>query len=313
MRHSHSSTDRDSEVKGMISTDGRFVGTIKCGDKELVFGKKTFVMGILNVTPDSFSDGGMYDTPEKALEHAKEMVEQGADIIDVGGESTRPGYTPVTTDVEKERVIPAIEAIRRELDVIISVDTTKSDVAKAAVDAGASIINDVSGLKADPKMAKIAADTGAAVVLMYNRRFIETKELNIREDDLTEGINYVKESIKLANESGIADDRIITDPGIGFGTTRLQDLALTTGIMQFGMGGKYPILYGGSRKRVVRMFSAEAEGMDSKYIDNVSIGLACTAVNSGASIVRVHDVKNTRQQLDGCDMSIYAYNIFAGL
>ena len=102
----------------MISPDGRFAGTIKCGDKELVFGKKTFVMGILNVTPDSFSDGGMYDTPEKALEHAKEMVEQGADIIDVGGESTRPGYTPVTTDVEKERVIPAIELIRRELDAL---------------------------------------------------------------------------------------------------------------------------------------------------------------------------------------------------
>ena len=175
----------------MISPDGRFAGTIKCGDKELVFGKKTFVMGILNVTPDSFSDGGMYDTPEKALEHAKEMVEQGADIIDVGGESTRPGYTPVTTDVEKERVIPAIELIRRELDVIISVDTTKSDVAEAAVKAGANIINDVSGLKADPKMAKTAADSGAAVVLMYNRRFIDKGATDFRADDLTEGINYV--------------------------------------------------------------------------------------------------------------------------
>ena len=310
MRHSPSSTDRDWEVKGMISTDGRFVGTIKCGDKELVFGKKTFVMGILNVTPDSFSDGGMYDTPEKALEHAKEMVEQGADIIDVGGESTRPGYTPVSTDEEKERVIPAIEAIRRELDVIISVDTTKSDVAKAAVEAGANIINDVSGLKADPKMAKVAAETGAAVVLMYNRRFVEKGDLDFRADDLTEGINYVKESIKLANESGIPDDRIITDPGIGFGTSRLQDLALTSGIMQFSMGGKYPVLYGGSRKRVVRMFLSE--GVDGRYVDNVSIGLACTAVTSGASIVRVHDVKNTRQQLDGCDMTVYAYNIFAG-
>ncbi len=310
MKRSRSSTGKDWEDKGMISPDGRFAGTIKCGDKELVFGKKTFVMGILNVTPDSFSDGGMYDTPEKALEHAKEMVEQGADIIDVGGESTRPGYTPVTTDVEKERVIPAIELIRRELDVIISVDTTKSDVAEAAVKAGANIINDVSGLKADPKMAKTAADSGAAVVLMYNRRFIDKGATDFRADDLTEGINYVRESIRLANDSGISDDRIITDPGIGFGTSRLQDLALTSGIMQFGMGGKYPVLYGGSRKRVVRMFSSE--GVDGKYIDNVSIGLACTAVSSGASIVRVHDVKNTRQQLDGCDMTIYAYNIFAG-
>lgn len=310
MRRSRSSTDKDWEDKGMISPDGRFAGTIKCGDKELVFGKKTFVMGILNVTPDSFSDGGMYDTPEKALEHAKEMVEQGADIIDVGGESTRPGYTPVTTDVEKERVIPAIELIRRELDVIISVDTTKSDVAEAAVKAGANIINDVSGLKADPKMAKTAADSGAAVVLMYNRRFIDKGATDFRADDLTEGIDYVRESIRLANDSGISDDRIITDPGIGFGTSRLQDLALTSGIMQFSMGGKYPVLYGGSRKRVVRMFSSE--GVDGKYIDNVSIGLACTAVSSGASIVRVHDVKKTCQQLDGCDMTIYAYNIFAG-
>lgn len=294
----------------MISPDGRFTGTIKCKDKELVFGKKTLIMGILNVTPDSFSDGGMYDTPEKALEHAKEMVAQGADIIDVGGESTRPGYTPVSTDEEKARVIPAIKAISRELDVIISVDTTKSDVAEAAIKAGAHIINDVSGLKADPKMAKVAAETGAAVVLMFNRRYKEDADRNFQGDIITEGVDYLKASIDIAHEAGITDDHIITDPGIGFGTSRVQELALTSGIMQFGMGGKYPILYGASRKRLVHMFTTD--NPDGKYVDNVSIGLACTAVSSGAAIVRVHDVKNTRQQLDGCDMTVYAYNIFAG-
>lgn len=287
-------------MAGLISPDGRFVGVYKARDKELVIGKKTLVMGIVNVTPDSFSDGGEFFDTDKAVSHALELVSQGADVIDIGGESTRPGYEPVSAEEEIERVVPVIEKLSKEFDVVISCDTSKAPVARAALEAGCHIINDVCALT-DPDMASTAAEFDAGVILMYNRRI--DKNVNNGMNTSYQAIDFMKERIKLALDAGIKEDHIMTDPGIGFGTTRLEDLALTASIMQLGFTGKYPVLYGVSRKRIAKMFASDMTGLD-----NVSIGLALAGVSSGCAMVRVHNVKDTVQALLGYDAQLYAFN-----
>lgn len=281
----------------MTDTNGRFTGMYKCRDRSLNIRDRILIMGILNVTPDSFSDGGLYTSPDEALYHATQMDSEGADIIDVGGESTRPGAEPVSTSEELARVVPVIKAIRSRSDIVISVDTYKSEVAEAALAAGADIINDITGLQKDSAMADVIAKYGAGVIVMYNSRLeggIENKpDCDVRKSAL----DFLTRSIELAHRAGISDDRIMTDPGIGFGTSRQQDLVLTSILDDIGFGGRYPVCYGASRKRIAKVLMQQSETQQN--IDSVSIGLALAGAMAGASVVRVHEVRATDAALNG--------------
>ena len=241
---------------------------------------RTYVMGILNVTPDSFSDGGKFDSVDAALKHTEEMIRDGASVIDIGGESTRPGFQPVSAEEELQRVIPVIERIRKEFDIPISVDTTKSEVAAAALSAGCEIINDINGLKGDPGIAFQIAKYNAFGVLMHNKDNTEYTDLipDIKKDLL--------ESCEIAANAGISKDKIILDPGVGFGKNREQNLQVINRLEEFKTLG-YPVLLGTSRKSVIGLT------LDLPADERLEGTLATTvfAVMKGAAIVRVHDVK----------------------
>ena len=239
----------------------------------------TYIMGILNVTPDSFSDGGRYDSVNEALKHARQMVMEGADIIDIGGESTRPGHVPISDEEEIERIVPVIEAIKRHLDVPVSVDTYKPAVARAAIEAGADMVNDIWGLKKDPEMAKVIADTGVVCCLMHNR---ETAEY---EDLIPDCIADLNETLRIAESAGIDKDKIILDPGIGFGKTYAHNLLVLKHLNEFHKLG-CPILLGTSRKSVIGLT------LDLPADKRLEGTLATTVmgVMAGMSFVRVHDV-----------------------
>ena len=192
------------------------------GNKE--FGNHTYVMGILNVTPDSFSDGGKFNNIDSALKHTEQLINDGADIIDVGGESTRPNYTKISDEEEIERVVPVIEKIKADFDVPVSIDTYKSKVAAAAVGAGADLVNDIWGLKYDKNMAEVIAKSGAACCLMHNR---ERAEYNSFVEDV---LDDLRETIAIAKKAGIADDKIILDPGVGFAKSYEQNLIITNNV-----------------------------------------------------------------------------------
>ncbi|WEG18989.1 dihydropteroate synthase [Alkalihalophilus pseudofirmus] len=236
-------------------------------------------MGILNATPDSFSDGGKYNDVEAAKRRALEMIEQGADIIDIGGESTRPGFEKVEADEELARVIPVIEAVRGVTDVPISIDTYKAYVAREAIKAGATIINDVWGAKADPLMAQVAADTGVEIILMHNRDNTEYTDLllDMKQD--------IEESIALCHQAGVKDEKIILDPGIGFAKTYEQNLEVMRRLDEFTALG-YPVLLGTSRKRFI------AKTLDLPVDERVegTGATVCLGIAKGCEIVRVHDV-----------------------
>ncbi|ERN53553.1 dihydropteroate synthase [Alkalihalophilus marmarensis DSM 21297] len=242
-------------------------------------GKRTKIMGILNATPDSFSDGGKYNDVEAAKRRALEMIEQGADIIDIGGESTRPGFEKVEADEELARVIPVIEAVRGVTDVPISIDTYKADVARESIKAGATIINDVWGAKADPLMAQVAADTGVEIILMHNRDNTEYTDLllDMKQD--------IEESIALCHQAGVEDEKIILDPGIGFAKTYEQNLEVMRRLDEFTALG-YPVLLGTSRKRFI------AKTLDLPVDERVegTGATVCLGIAKGCEIVRVHDV-----------------------
>ena len=191
---------------------------MRIGDRSFDTTEHTYIMGILNITPDSFSDGGKWNTLDEALGHAEQMVKDGADIVDIGGESTRPGHEQITEEEEIERVVPVIEAVRARIDVPISIDTYKAKVAEAAVKAGADLVNDIWGLKYDPKMAGLIAETGAACCLMHNKEKAEYE--NFYQDMLRE----TRQCVEIARAAGIASDKIILDPGIGFGKTYEMNL-----------------------------------------------------------------------------------------
>lgn len=251
------------------------------GNEKLDFKSETVIMGILNVTPDSFSDGGKYGKIDAALLHAEEMLRDGAKIIDVGGESTRPGHAPVSLEEELERTVPIIEALTKNLDCIVSIDTYKAAVAKAAIQAGAHIINDVWGAKREPAIAGVAADYGVPIILMHNR------ERAVYENDfLTEVLADLKESIHIALTAGVKSENIWLDPGVGFAKSTAQNVEVMQQLQAITDMG-YPVLLGTSKKSVIGNVlnlpvNERLEGTGATV---------CHGIAEGCHIMRVHDVK----------------------
>ena len=259
----------------------------KCGRFCLDLFDRTNVMGILNRTPDSFSDGGFFLDLETAFNHVKQMVADGSDIIDIGGESTRPGAVPVTLLEEMDRTIPLIEKISQNLNIPISIDTSKHEVAKEAIRAGSAMVNDVTGLKRDPLMAKTIASSDAAVCLMHMRGTPRDMQDNPKYDDLMiEVINSLRESIDIAVGAGISRDKIIVDPGIGFGKTVQHNLTIIKEIARLKVLAA-PILIGVSKKAFIGEILDK--NVDERLMGSISASLF--AASGGANIVRVHDVK----------------------
>jgi dihydropteroate synthase len=250
-------------------------------------------MGILNVTPDSFSDGGKFLSVDRAVEHGETMAREGADIIDVGGESTRPGSVAVPTEVELARVVPVLRELSERTDAILSIDTTKAHVARQAISAGAHIVNDTSALADDPEMAGVVRDAGCAVVLMHRHGVPETMQHEPSYASLFEEIlNALSERMEAAEAAGIAGDRIMIDPGIGFGKRLPDNLALHRHLSDLHNLGK-PILFGPSRKSFIGKLTGREPG------ERISGTLACVAIAvlGGAHVLRVHDVKDTREAI----------------
>ena len=255
---------------------------------ELDFDRKTHIMGILNITPDSFSDGGRHFDPARAVDHALLMVDEGADIIDIGGESTRPGSDPVALDEEIRRTVPVIEAIAKRVSVPISIDTYKAAVAKQALDAGAGIVNDISSLRFDPEMPKIVAEYKVPVVLMHIKGTPKNMQTNPSYAALIPEItDYFRESIRLAVQAGISEEMLILDPGIGFGKTFEHNLQILNRLSGFRVLGK-PLLVGPSRKAFIGKILNGAP--PSERIEGTAAAVTASILH-GAHIVRVHDVK----------------------
>lgn len=265
----------------------------------LDFTKETFVMGILNVTPDSFSDGGLFDTVEAAVAQAKQMVADGAKIIDVGGESTRPGYTRITDDEEIARITPVIERIIAEIPhVIVSVDTYKSHVAEAAVQAGAHIINDIWGAKADPQMAHIAAKYNVPIILMHNRK--ERDYTNYWQQFLED----MQQSVDIVRQAGVADSHIMLDPGIGFVKNLQQSIETMQKLDELVALG-YPVLLATSRKRLIG-------AVLNLPVDERVEGTAATCafgIQKGCHLVRVHDVKEVARTVKMIDALVGKFTV----
>ncbi|QOS98589.1 dihydropteroate synthase [Brevibacterium sp. JNUCC-42] len=254
--------------------------SLSCGTYSLPLHERTLIMGILNVTPDSFSDGGRYNQLDEAMRHAEKLVKDGADIIDVGGESTRPGFQLVSAEQELERVMPIIERLSRDIDVPISVDTYKARVADEALRAGAHIINDVWGAKKDPEMAAVAAKWNVPIILMHNR------EQMGYEDFFPDYIRDIQESIRLALTSGVSEEKIVLDPGIGFAKTLQQNLETMRRLDDLVALG-YPVLLGTSRKSMIgKVLDLPVEERLEGTIATVALG-----IEKGCHIMRVHDVK----------------------
>ena len=245
-----------------------------------------YIVGILNVTPDSFSDGGKWKTLDSALHRAEEMVSEGADIIDVGGESTRPGHIIISEDEEISRAVPVIEALRSRIDVPISVDTCKSAVAEAALNAGAVFVNDIWGLKRDPGIADVIAQSGAACCLMHNRINTDYSEF------ISDLLSDLRGSAEIALKSGIPADKIVLDPGVGFAKTYKLDLEVINRLdMLVGLG--YPVMLGTSRKRVV----GTALGLPVEERVEGTLATIVIGMMRGCSFLRVHDVKETKRAI----------------
>jgi len=262
----------------------------KLARRSLPYGERTLVMGVLNITPDSFSDGGKFYSPESAVEHVLEMIAEGADIIDIGGESTRPGSAFVSEEEELQRVIPVIKKLTAATSIPISVDTTKSSVARAALTAGAEIVNDISALRFDPAIADQVAQAQAGLVLMHSRGTPKTmQQLPPVADILSEVIGGLRESIAVAEQRGVSLEGIAIDPGIGFGKTVEQNLDLIARLDQLAHEfPDFPLLIGTSRKSFIGKLLDNAPADQRLY---GTIASTVAAVMNGAHIVRVHDVK----------------------
>lgn len=258
-------------------------------DLDFEIGPRTLLMGVLNVTPDSFSDGGDFSTPEDARTHVARMAREGADLIDIGGESTRPGAMELSAEDELARVLPIFQTLQGKRLPPLSIDTYKSKTARAALEAGAVIVNDVWGLQRDPEMARVAADFGAGVVLMHNR---ETADDGI--DIIADVRTFLDRSLSIALAAGIKDDCIVLDPGVGFGKTLSQSAEVITRLGEIaGLG--FPILLGASRKRFIgHILKIE----DPKDRLNGTLGAHLAGVANGADIIRAHDIKPHREALD---------------
>ncbi len=254
--------------------------TLLARDHALHLGPRTLIMGILNVTPDSFSDGGRSAAPEDALSNARRLVAEGAEILDVGGESTRPGHTPVAAEDEWARIAPVIPALVAEMGVPVSVDTYKAEVARRALEAGASIVNDVWGFTRDPDMAKVVADHDAAAVVMHNR-----DELDESLDIVSEMLGFFERVLEIADRAGVKREKLVLDPGIGFGKSFPQNLAAIRRLPELRVLG-LPILLGTSRKSLIGKViqTTPQERVPGTIASNV------IAIMDGVEIIRVHDV-----------------------
>ncbi len=257
---------------------------MKIGNKEFKLGERTYVMGILNATPDSFSDGGKFNEVEIALKRVEEMISQGADIIDVGGESTRPNFTVVEVDDEINRVVPVIKAIKEKFDITVSIDTYKAKTAEAAIKAGADIINDVWGFKKDKSMASVAAKYDVPCILMHNR---EDKPYENLMEDVK---NDLMESIKIAMDAGVKKENIILDPGIGFAKTYEENLIVMKNVKEIRDMG-YPVLLGTSRKSMI------GNTLNLPVDQRVEGTLVTTVMGimAGCEFIRVHDVLENKR------------------
>lgn len=263
------------------------------GNKNFDLGKETYIMGILNVTPDSFSDGGKFNSIEKAVHQAKLMIKEGASIIDVGGESTRPNHTVISVEEEINRVVPIIEALKKEIDIPISIDTYKSEVAEAAVKAGADLINDVWGFKKDCNMAKVAAKYNVPCCLMHNR---ENKEYKSFMEDV---IYDLKECVEIAIKAGVKKENIILDPGVGFAKSLEQNIQVVNELEKIVELG-YPVLLATSRKSMIGL------SLDLPVDERVEGTIATTVIGimKGCDFVRVHDVLENKRAAQMTDIIV---------
>lgn len=259
---------------------------LKCRDKNIELGKKTLIMGILNVTPDSFSDGGRYNNLDSALEQAKKMVEDGVDIIDIGGESTRPGHTQISVEEEIGRVVPVIEMLSKELDVIISIDTYKYQVAEAALKAGAHIINDIWGLQYDNgEMAMLAAEYNVPVIAMHNQNGTEYSE-----DIILSMRKFFERTYEISDRYGISRDNIILDPGIGFGKGMEENIEVLARLEELRDMGR--ILLGTSKKRFIGTILG---GLSTDERVEGTVATTVIGIGKGVDIVRVHNVLENKR------------------
>ena len=268
---------------------------MKIGNKIFVPSEKTYVMGILNVTPDSFSDGGSYTSIDKAMEQAEKMIQQGADIIDVGGESTRPGHVQIGDEEEIKRVVPVIREIKKKFDIPVSIDTYKSAVAKAALEAGADLLNDIWGFRYDEKMAELAAEYDVPVCLMHNRD-------NLDYDDFMEDVKKdLQISLDIAEKYGVKKENIMLDPGVGFGKTYEQNLMVMNHLEEIVDMG-YPVLLGTSRKSVIGLT------LDLPVDEREEGTLATSVLGAikGCQFVRVHDVEKNVRALKMTDAILHS-------
>lgn len=272
------------------SESGRAQFCFRARGRSLLLGLETRLMGIVNVTPDSFSDGGSHLSPSSAVDFALSLAEAGADILDIGGESTRPGSKPVSAEEECRRVIPVIESLRHKTDCLISVDTHKSEVAQTALESGADIINDISGFLFDEKLAGVVKRFGAGIVLMHCRGEPATMhQLPPSDDILKDVLEGLQNSLRVAKLAGIARDRIILDPGIGFGKNNSESLQILNRL-DFLKDFELPILVGTSRKRFIgEILDAPVQ---KRLIGTIASSLA--AILKGAHLLRVHDIKEVR-------------------
>ncbi|MCF7886660.1 MAG: dihydropteroate synthase [Candidatus Marinimicrobia bacterium] len=286
------------ELKHFFATQAG--SCLKIQDQSIDISNRTRIMGILNITPDSFSDGGRFDSPDSAIKAALKMEKQGADIIDIGGESTRPGAEPVSIEEEYKRVLPVIKGIRKKSDIPISIDTYKSKVAKKALSNGANIVNDISGLRFDSGMANTIARYDATVIMMHIQGEPRNMQDNPSYENLFDDIlNYLETSIKIALDSGIAKDQIVLDPGIGFGKEWEANYRILQHLNEFKSLG-YPLLIGPSRKS----FIGNLLNLPPDQRLEGSLAAAVAGVMNGADIVRVHDVKETSRAIQVADKII---------
>jgi dihydropteroate synthase len=286
---------------------------LEWGKYRLDFGRRTLIMGVLNVTPDSFSDGGKFFSLDGAVDQGYKLFEDGADILDIGGESTRPFSDPVSEEEEIQRVVPVIEKLSKRIPIPISIDTTKAGVAEQAVKAGASMINDVSSLRFDPKMASVVVDYAVPVILMHMLGNPKTMQIEPTYDDLIGEIKaFFENAIDLAENKGISRSKIIIDPGIGFGKTVGHNLLLIQRLHEFKTL-KVPIMIGTSRKAFIRNLlkdnTGEEVNADTAIVERGTQASVAAAILNGAHIVRVHNVANTRATLKITDAIKNAQNI----
>ena len=282
--------------------------TLKIGDKSFQLGKRTIIMGILNVTPDSFSDGGRFFSFDDAVKYAFKMVEDGADIIDVGGESTRPGSTSISLISEMTRVMPVIGELVKKINVPISVDTYKSKIAKNALDLGASMINDITALQGDKLLANIVAEYNVPICLMHMKGSPQNMQINpIYKDVVKEITSFLKKRTNYAISCNIKKENIIIDPGLGFGKRTGKGIEDNCEILKRLAELKkigYPILVGASRKTFIGNICGDENPLPVTERLEGSLAAACIAALNGADIIRVHDVKETRRCIDIVDCII---------